>query len=777
MVEPTPVDARPPQVTPLPGRGRLAAPLPVPLTRFVGREREIAAVAALLREPDTRLVTLTGPGGVGKTRLAIEVARAVERDVADGLCFVALAPILDPGLVQPTVARALAIPERAGQPLLGTLVAALQHRHLLLVLDNFEHLLAEAPAWLVELLGACPGLTVLVTSRIALNVDGEQRYLVAPLPDPDAGPAASAALSVFEQRASAVESGFGLDETNVDTVAAICRKLDGLPLGIELAAARIGVLTPDEILSRLTDRFRLLVGGQRDAPARLQSMRDAIGWSYDLLAPEEQAVFRRLSVFVGGFTLAAAEAVCDDTAMDVLAGVTALVDHSLVRRIDGRAPRLTMLETIREFALEQLVVQGEDADVRDRHARWVCALARGTRAGNGELDEILAIGPLEAEHANTRAALRWLDATGQTGALADLVTALQHHWEFNKHEFEGLGWYQRVLAVEGLAPDERLDALCGAGYVANKVDSPLAGRLVENFASLAEARGTSCQRADAAFLVAMHAEDTGDYARAEAQYPVARDQAERCGDRWKAVQCDYHLGVVALGRGELERAMTLFDGARSAAMTLGDPLIPAWCLLYQVLVWCERQQPARAVELLRQHPEMDGGAGYRQHEPLLRAVASVVACQLGDRRRAARLLGSAVHDVPMRSPEQEITERAAAIARRTLGAADYAREWEAGNRMRPGEVAAEIDMLLSGQSPPVADRLDPAPHGLSRRELEVLRLIAAGYTDQQIADALFIGRRTAEWHVRNVLGKLGVANRAEAAALAARENLLASPDS
>jgi non-specific serine/threonine protein kinase len=500
-------------------------------------------------------------------------------------------------------------------------------------------------------------------------------------------------------------------------------------------------------------------------------MRDAIGWSYDLLDPEAQAVFRRLAVFVGGFTLEAAEAACDDGATDVLAGVTALVDHSLVRRSAGPAARLTMLETIREFGAERLAESGEETAIRNRYARWVCALARGTRAGSSQLDQILAIGPLEPEHANIRSALHWLDTTGQTEALADLVNALEHHWEWNAHAIEGLGWYQRVLGVRDLSPGVRLELLGGAAYLAHKIDSPFAERLVEDFASLVEESGTLDQRADATLLVGMHAEDTGDYARAEAYYPVARDYADRCGDTWKSIQCDYHLGVVALGRGELDRAMELFDGTRAAAMGLGDPLVPAWCLLHQVLIWCERAEPERAIALLRQHPDMDR-VGYRQHEPLLRAVASVVACQLGDHRRAARLLGAAVHDVPMRPPEKEITDRSAGIARRALGEREYTREWDAGNRMRLGEAQAEIVQLLAGHVSPAVDGPVAASHDLSSRELEVLRLIAAGRTDRQIADTLFISRRTAEWHVGNVLGKLGVANRAEAVALAARDGLL-----
>jgi non-specific serine/threonine protein kinase len=228
---------------------------------------------------------------------------------------------------------------------------------------------------------------------------------------------------------------------------------------------------------------------------------------------------------------------------------------------------------------------------------------------------------------------------------------------------------------------------------------------------------------------------------------------------------------VALGQGALEQAMATFDAAQAAATTIGDPLIPAWCLVYQALICCEQGNPERAAALLRNHPDMDQ-VGYRQHQPLLRAVVSVVACRFGDYRRCARLLGSAVHDVPMRSPEKEITDRSATIARRALGEDEYRREWDAGHRMQPGEVRVEILQLLSEHAPPTVDGGSTMPHGLSMRELEVLRLIADGMTDRRIAETLSISPRTAEWHVRNVLGKLGAANRAEAAVLATRDYLV-----
>lgn len=755
-----------------------AAAVPRPLTRFIGREWEIAAIACQL-EQGVRLLTLTGPGGVGKTRLAIEVADRV-LDVLRQVWFVPLATVREPALVAPTIMRALGRPQagRDGRPA-EELRLMLGDRIALLVLDNFEQVVDAGPM-VVDLLMACPSLVVLVTSRAPLRVSGEHLHAVSPLALPDASDVSdvreqSEAMRLFVDRAKAIVSSFELTLDNTETIGEICRRLDGLPLAIELATARLPLFSPDELLRRMDARLALLRDGAADQPDRLRSLHASIAWSHDLLSAGEQALFARLAVFVGGWTLEAAEAVAGGGTNDarVQEGLATLILRNLVWREtqpDGTS-RYGMLETLREFAGERLASRGEEVAGRDRHARWVLALARGTRADRSLLDQILAIGPLEQEHANIRAALRWLDTTGQAEALADLVNALEHHWEWNKHEVEGLGWYQRALGATDLPPDVRLELLGGAAFVAHKIASPLAEGLVAEFASRAEEHGTLRQRANARLIAGMYAEDTGDYARAETYYPVARDHADRAGDVWISLQCDYHLGVVALGRGALDQAMEIFDAVRSAAMGIGDPLIPAWCLVNHALIWCERGKPERAAALLRQHPDMSRVA-FRQHEPILRAVVGVVACQLGDHRRAARLWGAAAHDVPMRHPEKEITERSAAIARRALGETAFTREWDAGNRMGPGEVQAEIDQLLSGHERPAVDGPTAAPDDLSPREREVLRLVAAGKTDRHIAEALYISRRTAEWHVRNVLGKLGAANRAEAAVLAARDRLL-----
>ncbi|MBA2557521.1 MAG: hypothetical protein H0V12_09310, partial [Chloroflexi bacterium] len=520
---PEPVPFRPISVEPH------AADVPRPLTRFIGREQEIVAVASQLQE-GVRLLTLSGPGGVGKTRLAIEVTNRVAA-AFNQVWFVPLATVREPTLVAKTIMRALGRPQIGGHRLPAEkLHAILGDRTALLVLDNFEQVVDAGPM-VVDFLMACPSLTVLVTSRAPLRVSGEHVHVVPPLTLPGAPDAIeqSEAIRLFADRAAAVISSFELTPDSAETIVEMCRRLDGLPLAIELAAARLTLFAPAELLRRMDARLALLRHGAADQPDRLRSLQASIAWSHDLLGTSEQALFARLAVFVGGWTLEAADEVAGgaDRDADVQEGLATLISRNLVWRgvqPDGTS-RYGMLETLREFAEEQLVSRGEDASCRDCHARWILALVRGTRAESSSLDQILAIGPLEQEHTNIRVALRWLDATDQAEALAKLVSALEHHWEWNRHEAEGLGWYQRVLGVKNLSTDVQLELLGGAAHLAQKIGSVLAEGLVEDFASQAEERGTLRQRADASFLVAMSAEDSGDYSLAEAYFPVCRDYA------------------------------------------------------------------------------------------------------------------------------------------------------------------------------------------------------------------------------------------------------------
>ena len=420
------------------------ATLPAPPTPLVGRAGEVATVCGLLRRAEVRLLTLTGSGGVGKTHLALQVAETLGDRYPDGVVFVDLAPLRDPGLVASTIARALGVKEAGGRPLLETLITQLRTRRVLLLLDNCEHLLAAAPQ-VGELLAACCGLTVLATSRAALHLRGEHEVAVPPLalPDPAQGadPAALArvaAVALFVERVQAVQPAFQLTAANAPAVAEICRRLDGLPLAIELAAAYSKVLAPPALLAHVERRRLLLTGGTRDAPARQQTLRATIAWSYGLLEAAEQALFGRLAVFVGGCTLEASEAVCTaDGALpiDAQRGLAALVDKSLLRVTEGTdaEPRFSMLETIREYALEQLAASGQAETLRRQHAAYFLALAEAIVPQLIEPQEARWLARLEEEHDNLRAALQWFVDHDETEKAARLAAALRWFWDTHGH--------------------------------------------------------------------------------------------------------------------------------------------------------------------------------------------------------------------------------------------------------------------------------------------------------------------------------------------------------
>ncbi|MEJ7901138.1 MAG: NB-ARC domain-containing protein [Thermomicrobiales bacterium] len=381
MTDPTPGDTGSVQRKPLlfPSRERLGTPLPIAVTSFVGRERELREIAMLVDRPGVRLVTLTGPGGVGKTRLSLEIAKEIAARFTDGVAFIDLTPVTTPERVAPTIAHVLGMREFGDRPIEDQLVDALRDRHLLLVVDNFEQVAAAAPL-VSHLLARCPLIRVLATSREALRLSGEWVIAVAPLalPAPDRLPdlpLESEAVRLFVDRAQAARADFALTEANAPCVIEIVRRVDGLPLAIELAAARLAHLPPATLLQRLDHRLPLLTGGARDLPERQRTLRGAIAWSYDLLPPEEQYVFRRLAVFTGGCTLEAAEAVAapeDNPGDDPLNILASLVSRSLVRQeedVNG-GPRFTMLETVREYGWEQLAATGEEQSSHDRHAAY-----------------------------------------------------------------------------------------------------------------------------------------------------------------------------------------------------------------------------------------------------------------------------------------------------------------------------------------------------------------------------------------------------------------------
>src|SRR5215203_4243609 len=510
MVEALPPDARVPSLSIVPsapiatGTG---AHLPTLLTPLIAREQELAAVVSLLHDPGVRLLTLTGPGGVGKTRLAVAAATDVMDDFRDGVAFVNLAPIASPDLVLDTIAGALGLRDMGTVSLLDRLIDVLAGRSLLLVLDNFEQVVTAGPR-VRDLLDVCPEVTFLITSRIGLRLSGEREFPVAPLPLSTSTTVEdsemSGAVRLFIERARAIRPDFNLTAETLPAVADIVIRVDGLPLAIELEVARVKVLPPAALLKRLELRLPLLSGGARDLPLRQQTMRDTIGWSYDLLNDAEQALFRRLAVFVGGFTLEAAEAIGfgatdasgghqPSTPFDVVEGITALIDHSLLQQsaASGDEPRYTMLETVREYASDCLDASDERDVIHRRHAAFFLAFAEAAdKSPSTRLTTMATAGSfwalrrkligshladwlnrLEADHDNLRAALDWLAHSAEPEAFLRLARSLSLFWLFRGPYEEGRAWLEKALPRDGeTSPLPRRDALFGLGLLAVNQD-------------------------------------------------------------------------------------------------------------------------------------------------------------------------------------------------------------------------------------------------------------------------------------------------------------------
>jgi non-specific serine/threonine protein kinase len=756
-----------------------ASRVPVPLASFVGRETELAEVQRLLDAEGTRLLTLSGPGGVGKTRLALEVARRVEADFADGVRYVSLAPVDRPGDILPAVAQEVAVNERGISSLLDALIDALRDRHLLLVLDNFEHLLEVRPAWLADVIDGAPRIKVLVTSRRPLGVSGEQRYPVAPMPVPDTDlfeeASRVASVALFEQRARSTRSAFALSPDTVASVNEICRRLDGLPLAIELAAARIGVMSPRDIRERLADRSRLLSGQTRDAPRRHRSMHDTIAWSHDLLAAGERRAFRELAVFSGGFRLEAAEQVVQPGEMGATAAVGALVDASLLQRArgNGRDTRCAMLETIRDFGLEQLAASGDERRLRDRHADWCLALARSAEPVDPVVDTTW-FDRLEEERANMVAALTWLDACDRLDDFARLLIGTRWLWYPAGREAEGLGWFDRLLARHpGMDDATRGDAMCWRGHLAQMLGRDDATPFLDEALALARTVDDPQRQAVVTEMLAIMAEDGGGYALGESLFRSARELYARAGSDWAFLTIDYHLGIVAYGQQNLARAVAQLDATRKAAEAAGERLVPVWTRYVLALAACDQGHPERAIAVLADQP-VDLANGHWHDLPVYVGTVAVIACARGQHAEAARLFGAiARHDATLMLPERGAFERAIAATRRGLGDAAWAGEHARGQRLRREEVEAEIARVLSSGQQVARPATEPSPlaAALTGRERQVLRLLADGLTNQEIGDTLYLSRRTASTHVDHILTKLDVRSRTAAVAFAIRHGL------
>ncbi len=589
--------------------------LPAAPNPLIGREHDEAAAVHLLTHDETRLLTLTGPGGVGKTRLAMQVAEGLHDRYADGVVFVSLASLNDPDLVIAAVARALGVPARGESSLLEIVSTHLRDRRMLLVLDNFEHVVEASPV-VHTLLAACRRLTVLITSRAPLHIQGEHELAVPPLATPDAAPlppaadlARYASVTLFVSRARAAQPSFALTEANAAAIVAICRRLDGLPLAIELAAARVKLLPPPALLARLdgdpnATPLRLLTGGARDAPARQQTLRNTIAWSYDLLPAEERRVFQALAVFAGGATLEAAEAVCaaaaDDTlglpnALDVL---SSLVDKSLVWvvesagdvavAVDGGS-RMIMLRTIREYGLERLEESGEWEAIGARHAAYYLALAEQAAPGLTGPEQTAWLARLGREEDNLRAALDWASwSEGRDGETVlngngpeiglRLGSALWRFWHTRGQVSEGRAWLEKLLALSRQVGDDapslapRARALDAASALATEQgDHQRAATLLEESLRLYRRLGDRRGAATATNILGSVALRQGDYRRATALYEECLAARRDLDDpRGTAVALN-NLGIVARYEGDHQRAASLYEESLAIKRTMGDP--------------------------------------------------------------------------------------------------------------------------------------------------------------------------------------------------------------
>jgi predicted ATPase/serine/threonine protein kinase len=704
--------------------------LPAQRTAFVGREKELAAARNLLLRQDVRLVTVTGPGGIGKTRLALQLASEMADSFPDGTYFAALSAVRDAGSVASAIAQALGVRETGEKAPMEALKEHLQNssrRARLLILDNFEHLL-KAASVVAELLSFGPSLKIVATSRAALHIYGEHEFPVPPLAVPDSRSLESAeglsqysAINLFLQRATAVKPDFEITEENAPAIAEICARLDGLPLAIELAAARIKLLSPAAMRTRLASRLQLLTGGARDLPTRQQTLRGAIDWSYDLLNPAEQKLFRRVSVFVGGCTLEAVEAVCDtrsDLGLDLLEGIASMMDKSLIQQVEheGSESRFVMLETIREYGLEKLAASAEEALTKRSHAAYYLVLAEECAAEGSAAEKRQSLDQFEIEHDNFRAALDWLVQSGEAEWGLRLGAALFRFWETREYLSEGRDWLSKLLSLKGAAAPSkaRARALFAVGVLTGEQGDYVSAEAFMK-QSLEIARKLEDKQGVAVSLnaLAVNARDRGELADSRALFEQSLALWREAGDRVAVARALSNLANVLKLTGDYAGARSLYAECLCIFRELGDHTGIAWSLNHQGDAARDQGETAAARLLYEQSL-----ATFRELGDLWGVAGSLA--DLGNLARDQKDY-SAAHSLYRESVEvfQKLEQKRGVARLLECFACSAAAQSQAQRSLRLAGAAAALRHTLGAA-------LTPAEQANLERALEPVRRVLAG---------------------------------------------------
>jgi predicted ATPase/DNA-binding CsgD family transcriptional regulator/Tfp pilus assembly protein PilF len=748
------------------GSHALPRALPVAATRFVGRRQEIAATRRLLTS--SRLVTLAGPPGVGKTRLALRVAEEVAHRFRGGVVMAELGGLRDPSLLAHEVARAIGLHDASTRWAVETLASHLGQRRVLLLLDNCEHLLDACAVLVDSLLRSCPRLQVLVTSRQSLGIPGEAVWRVPPLSLPAKGSVEGEAVELLVARAASAGAGHEFERDQMDAAAELCRRLDGLPLAIELAAVRLKTLTMRQVLDRLGNRFAVLGGAERAAPPHHRTLRAALDWSYALSTEEERILWQRLSVFPGSFDLSAVESVCvgdpvrADDVLDVLDG---LVDKSLISATrSGPEMRYFMLESVRDFGLEKLRSDGDEVALRTRHRDHYARLCGEASTHLTDASQPLWFDQLETNYHNLRAALDWCLERGEPEIGCAMASDMWLYWEARGHLTEGRRRFAVLLDARESHDHVRARALWVAGYLAlGQTDFEPAKPLLQESLDVATKVGDRGSAAFATQYLGLCRLFAGDFTGAAELFGQALEMHQTIGQPAAAFTLS-DLAATAMLRGNHGDAIRLYERALAMTDQSGDPWTRShsmWGL--GVATWLEGDA-SRAEEAMKEALRLAGEVDVRTSMALCLEALAWISASRRDFERSARLQGAALsvwESVPRRVPEplQEHSSRCHELTQAALEGERHTRLFMEGRAL---DRARAVALGLGWQQQKDKTRGGDSPV-LSRRELEVAELVAKGMSDREIAAELVVAQRTAESHVQHILTKLGFKSRSQIA--------------